>query len=348
MVQNVMPVPTPAHSKTLVAARLCNFQTGYSALLPDHYTWIKNELKPKTDSSPEVWINIQAFASKKGSEKLNQALSERRLAEVRANITAALKKGEKLKFTDGSQALGESFSGGGENNDDGYWRAVEVYAFGSRPPTRTILPIIGSPPDPDQWFVSNLSLSGVSFVPGFGGGGFWGTITFQQGREDGPEFTYSMKLGGVALGESEGLPLKEEELKFTKQILENSKIAEILKYAADNGGLSYGSAPSATAGICFPNPFKASRLQSSDFSGECVAIFYSGNLYFVGNGIYLLFFGLPRGFWKWRSTIEAIKHNLIGPYIASQCNGVAYITSFGVGLSGSVGVAANVMYGAIS
>ncbi len=60
-----------------------------------------------------------------------------------------------------------------------------------------------------------------------------------------------MKLVGGAVGESEGLPL--EEWKFTKQILENSKIAQILKYAADNGGLSYGSAPSATAGICFPN-----------------------------------------------------------------------------------------------
>jgi hypothetical protein len=196
--------------------------------------------------------------------------------------------------------------------------------------------------------VSNLSLSSVSFVPGFGGGGFWGTITFQQGGEDGPEFTDSMQVGGVAAGESEGLPLKEEELKFTKQILENSKIAEILKYAADNGGLSYGSAPSATAGICFPNPLRLSRLQSSDFSGECVAIFYSGNLYFVGNGIYLLFFGLPLGFWHRPSTIEAIRHNLIGPYIASQCNGVAYISSFGVGLSGSVGIAANAMYGEIS
>jgi hypothetical protein len=212
-------------------------------------------------------------------------------------------------------------------------------------PARPILPIIGGP-DFDDWFVSNLSLSGVSFVPGVGGGGFSGTITFQKGDPDGPEFTYSMKLVGGAVGESEGLPL--EEWKFTKQILENSKIAQILKYAADNGGLSYGSAPSATAGICFPNPLKVSRLQSSDFLGECATIFYSGNLYFVGNGIYLLFFGLPLGFWKSPSTLNNIRNGMIGPYIASRCNGVAYISSFGVGVSGSVGIAANAMYGWIT
>jgi hypothetical protein len=356
LVQDVIPLLPPKPAQ-LIGARLCNFPTGHSKPLPNHNAWINGDLiKATVDRHADFWIDIQAYASKTGSERLNQALSVGRREEVKRSIIAAIPtaRGRFLQEI----AWGESVSSGGENDNDGYWRAVEVYAYGSVPhgrmpdpaPAKPIWPIIGPPAgvDVDQWFVSNLSLSSVSFVPGFGGGGFWGTITFQQGGEDGPEFTYSMKLAGVAVGESEGLPLKEEELKFTKQILENSKIAEILKYAADNGGLSYGSAPSATAGICFPNPLRVSRLQPSDFSGECVAIFYSGNLYFVGNGIYLLFFGLPLGFWHRPSTIEAIKHNLIGPYIASQCNGVAYITSFGVGASGSVGIAANAMYGNIT
>jgi hypothetical protein len=353
MVQDVVTL-YPSNSvdgKALIGARLCNFKTGDSALLPKHSAWIKGDLiRATVGRHADFWINIQAYASRTGSERFNQALSVRRRDEVKRNILAAIPTAKFVKEI----AWGESASVDGDDND-GKWRAVEVYAYGELPrgrfpdpaPAKPIFPIIGGPADPDQWFVSNLSLSGFSIVPTVGGGGFWGSITFQQGGEDGPEFTYSMKIGGAAVGESEGLPLKEEELKFTKQILESHKIAEILKYAADNGGLSFGNAPSATAGICFRNALKASRLQSSDFSGECFTIFYSGNLYFVGNGIYLLFFGLPPGFWHSPFTIEAIKRNLIAPYIASQCNGVAYITSFGVGASGSVGMAANVMYGYI-
>src|SRR5258705_12776753 len=41
-----------------------------------------------------------------------------------------------------------------------------------------------------------------------------------------------------------------------------------LKFVANNGGLSFGNAPSATAGICFPNTYKVSSLQSSDFLGD--------------------------------------------------------------------------------
>jgi hypothetical protein len=97
----------------------------------------------------------------------------------------------------------------------------------------------------DQWFVTNLSLSGFSLVPGVGGGAFLGPITFQHvvNGVTKPNFTSSMALLGMAVGASEGIPG-----------LNNSGIMQkILKFVANNGGLSFGNAPSATAGICFPN-----------------------------------------------------------------------------------------------
>jgi hypothetical protein len=328
----------------LIAARLCNFATGDSALRAEHLVWINRHLKNATAASPDAWIDIQAYASRTGSDALNQALSDRRRVQVKAGIAAAIPSARFLK----EKAWGESASGGGENDNDGYWRAVEVYAFGSLPrarfpdpaPARPILPIIGGPSlDADQWFVTNLSLSGVSIVPVFGGGGLSGTITFEHvGSPDEPDFMGAMVLVGMAVGASEGIPG-----------LKKSKLAQkILKFIADNGGLSYGNAPSATEGICFPNAYKVSRLQSFDFSGDCATIFVSGNLGPGGSGLYLLFFGLPTGFWFWPSTLALISGGLIGPDIASHCKGAAVISSLGVGLSGSVGVAVNGMYGRIS
>ena len=161
-------------------------------MLPKHSAWIKGDLiKATVDRHADFWIDLQAYASKTGSERLNQALSVGRREEVKRNIIAAIPAARDRFLQE--IAWGESVSSGGENDDDGYWRAVEVYAYGSVPhgrmpdplPARPILPIIGGP-DFDDWFVSNLSLSGVSFVPGVGGGGFSGTITFQRATQTGP------------------------------------------------------------------------------------------------------------------------------------------------------------------
>jgi hypothetical protein len=191
----------------------------------------------------------------------------------------------------------------------------------------------------DQWFVTNLSLSGFSLVPLFGGGGFLGPITFQHvldGRVE-SDFTGSMALAGMAVGASEGIPS-----------LNNSTIARtILKFFADNGGLSFRNAPSATAGICFPNTYKVSHLQSSDFLGDCATILVSGNAGPWANGLYILIFGLPIGFWSWKSTYALTACGLIGADVLYHCTGAAVISGLGAGLSGSLGVAAYGMYGRI-
>jgi len=90
LVQDVIPLLPPKPAQ-LIGARLCNFPTGHSALLPKHSAWINHDLiKATVERSADFWIDIQAYASKTGSERLNQALSVGRREEVKRNIIAAI------------------------------------------------------------------------------------------------------------------------------------------------------------------------------------------------------------------------------------------------------------------
>jgi hypothetical protein len=113
-----------------------------------------------------------------------------------------------------------------------------------------------------------------------------------------------------------------------------------MRFVANIDGLSFGNARSATAGICFPNTYKVSSLQSSDFLGDCATIFISGNAEPWRTGLIFLFFGLPIGFWDWKTTYVLTAFGLIGVDVSYHCKGVAVVSSLGAGLSGSLGVAA--------
>jgi len=76
-------------------------------------------------------------------------------------------------------------------------------------------------------------------------------------------------------------------------------------------------------------------------------MFVSGNAGPWANGLYILFFGLPTGFWSWKSTYALMVSGLIGLDAAYHCKGAAVISSFGAGLSASVGIAAYAMCGRI-
>jgi hypothetical protein len=69
-------------------------------------------------------------------------------------------------------------------------------------------------------------------------------------RRTGPNFTCSMAISGMAVGASEGIP----------GLNKSGIVQKILKFVANNGGLSFGNAPSATAGICFPKQLAILRL----------------------------------------------------------------------------------------
>jgi hypothetical protein len=195
----------------------------------------------------------------------------------------------------------------------------------------------------DQWFVTNLALSGggSGLVAGLGVNAFLGSITFQHVLNSVPTWvTRSIAVSGMAAGLSTSIPSAP-----------NSGIAQkILTFIANNVGLSSANAWSLwpTLGICFPNRYKASSLQSFDFFGDCALISVGLNAGPVGAADYILIFGLPTGFWSWKTTFLLQLTPLIGPHVASHCKGAALIISPpGAGLSGTAGAAGYGMTGRI-
>ena len=117
--------------------------------------------------------------------------------------------------------------------------------------------------------------------------------------------------------------------------------------------MSFAEAPSETKGICFRNPIQVKRLRATDFKGDCATVFVSANAAVAGASIYLLFFGLPKGFWTSGTTIAAaavpaVGQSLISTMILQKCKGMAFISSVGLGLTASLGAAVNGMGGSIS
>jgi hypothetical protein len=102
----------------------------------------------------------------------------------------------------------------GPNDNDGPWRAVEVYACGELPKKREPDPV--RPPTPPKprpnptplpqadWWVNSLSVGGLSLVFEVGGGFADGTIGFENltSRET---ITDRIRIGGVSVGASAGV-----------------------------------------------------------------------------------------------------------------------------------------------
>ena len=107
--------------------RLIGFETNKSTLRPDHITWL-TDLARKTNTTREFTCQIYGYASRLGDPVKNQRLSYDRANEV----ARFLEKQNPLYSTeriDSFEAKGEDASGGGVNNDDDMWRAVEVHVF---------------------------------------------------------------------------------------------------------------------------------------------------------------------------------------------------------------------------
>jgi hypothetical protein len=116
-----------------VAARLCNFKTNDSNLWPEHKTWLRDKVVPIVRDPQGVWIDVLAYASARGKAKSNKTLSDRR----REAVIEFLKKesGNPNLPVNRNHAFGEEESGPDENDNSGYFRAVDVYAYGGQMPS---------------------------------------------------------------------------------------------------------------------------------------------------------------------------------------------------------------------
>jgi len=149
---------TPA----LIGARLSNIPTATSALLPAHLAWLDTQAIPLVKTKIAPWIDVIGYASRKGNTAYNQQLSFQRCEAVKNHVRLRLGQAE----FNVENARGESESLGDEKNDDGYWRAVEVYVFGFQPPKPIAKP---SPTPPTNRFKIRVMVGATGTLPYFDG-----------------------------------------------------------------------------------------------------------------------------------------------------------------------------------
>jgi hypothetical protein len=310
MVKDIEPLPLGSATAT---ARLCNFPTGHSSLLLSHKTWLTETAIKVIEKSPNPWVDLFGYASHLGNPVFNRQLSFRRCEEVVKFIKASAPKASfPQEF-----GFGDSKSAGDAKNDDGLWRAVDVYVYahGKPPPP--------PPPPPqivDEWFVTEFSGRSESVVVVLGYAAFEGHITFE--RADGTKYRGAIGAFGLSagisldLGKMPGLSkllarfpalakflggggdLANDLLQKVMQpgLLQRliartpggMAIYNALLKLSTGGAVAPGWAPSAAIGMVFP--FKP-PLSTTSFYGSCMIYSLTGTVLIANGGVYLLFFG---------------------------------------------------------
>jgi hypothetical protein len=205
MAKDIEPVD---QGKATVAARLCNFKTAHSEILPAHRDWLKANVIPAIRNSPNPWVDVFGYASHLGDTAFNKTLSDKRCAAVVGYIRDSVSQ---VSFPQ-QFGYGESRSGGGVNDNDGYWRAVDLYVYASGKPSvpERPKPIPPTPEVVDDWFVTEFSGSSESVIIVLGYSAMTGHITFQ--RADNTKYRGSIGLFGLSAGVSYD-PLSQSSLK---------------------------------------------------------------------------------------------------------------------------------------
>ncbi len=120
----------------VASARLCNFVTGRSELQFGHKYYLGGEFKNAIEKHNAPWVRLIGFASRKGSSAKNLKLSKERMEAVGLYIADL---GLSVQF-DKVAFVGSEQSGEDASNNDGYYRAVEVYVYGTKPPPLPVEP----------------------------------------------------------------------------------------------------------------------------------------------------------------------------------------------------------------
>ena len=219
---DVTHISTTLAPGALAAARLYNFPTGsYDLVRQGHRDFLDFEVQPIIRDLQGPWIDLKGYASHLGSEKSNLTLSRNRINAVKTRISMYSSRinFEQEVFKE-QTAYGESVSAGAENNDDPWWRAVDVYVYATRPATKPPPP---PPPSSSGGFecldgprYSKWSIStpgGISYTEYVGGAANLVGLRL----ESGPHETRWYLVPAVVVGASAGIPLGKGPL---KEILE--------------------------------------------------------------------------------------------------------------------------------
>lgn len=133
MTDDVQPI---TKSDARIAARLCNFATGEHFLLTTHKDWLDENVRPIVRSQRTSWVDLHGYASRRGDADLNVRLSVQRCEATKSWIA---NYANQIHYNI-TRAYGDSESGPNPVNNDGYYRALDIYVFSAEPPTRPKAP----------------------------------------------------------------------------------------------------------------------------------------------------------------------------------------------------------------
>jgi hypothetical protein len=103
------------------SARLCNFPTGGSVLRPAHQDWLVRNVVPVLRGQGSYLVEIGGLASRVGAASLNDRIGQARADAVKSFLEQQVQMSLPYVLT---ASYGESVSGGGVSDNDGYWRAA--------------------------------------------------------------------------------------------------------------------------------------------------------------------------------------------------------------------------------
>jgi hypothetical protein len=304
-------------------------------------------------------VDVFGYASHLGDAGFNKQLADKRCSAVVQFIKAAVPN---VSFPQ-QFGFGESRSGGGATDNDGYWRSVDVYVYAAGKPSGP--PVPPKPPEPqvlDDWFVTEFSGRSESVVVTLGYSAMTGHITFQ--RADGTKYRGAIGIVGLSAGISldpgkvpglaallkrfpalnqllgGGAPVANDLLKWMlrpgilQQIISKTpgglRLYNMLVKAILGGGSvapDWDWIPSAAIGMVFP--FKP-PLNTLSFYGSCMCYSLTGTVAIANGGTYVLFFGYRGNMYSSGFSMN----NFTGCAIISQIG--AQIQMPGLGAAGTL------------
>ncbi len=151
------------------SARLCNFATGGSSLLPAHKEWLRRNIVPLIRDGGDCVIEIGGLASRLGASGFNDRLGQARAEAVKTFLEEEIQTSLPFILT---ASYGESVSGGPANDNDGYYRAVliklhqGVVSLPEPPPAVKRPPTMRKVAPPKMYFGIGAKFGGMLFLGG--------------------------------------------------------------------------------------------------------------------------------------------------------------------------------------
>ncbi len=105
------------------SARLCNFRTGSSDLRLAHREWLTRSIVPILRRNGSYLVEIGGLASRLGSASSNDRLGQSRADSIKGFLEQQVQMSLPYVLT---ASYGESVSGGGVRDNDGYYRAALI------------------------------------------------------------------------------------------------------------------------------------------------------------------------------------------------------------------------------